>query len=140
VKQCVDPKLDSDYPPKAVAKVSKLASVQNHRMCDRGLHTYWHFFLLFFQFSAGSSCGVVRSVRIRLPAKHDYRGEGDHASSERAQTGSSSRATVLINPDDRISLDLDTVPLICSSLQMYAKEPRILAPSIHCIQGNFVKC
>lgn len=37
VKQCVDPKLDSDYPPKAVAKVSKLASVQNHRMCDRSL-------------------------------------------------------------------------------------------------------
>ena len=85
MKQCVDPKLNSDYPPKAVAKVNKqeffLRYVSKNFsavcwICYRDL-------LAFSDFSAGSSCSVVRSVRIRLPTKHDHRGEGDHASSKR---------------------------------------------------------
>ena len=66
VKQCVDPKLNNDYPPKAVAKVRKKKLLRNGSSVSRNnavpdmLQGRAH--LMALHVSAGSSCSVVRAV------------------------------------------------------------------------------
>jgi hypothetical protein len=87
VKQCVDPKLGEDYPPKAVAKVTRPCSLlltlgpSEHTLVSQDSR-------FFFPVSVGSGGGVVRAVRVRFPAEHDHRGEGVAASCQ----GSRSRS------------------------------------------------
>lgn len=93
VKQCVDPKLNNDYPPKAIAKVFVTFLLTYSIALKIDVFTIlWNlkcfspslFILLFVCFceqSACSRCCALCTIRGRFPAKHDDCGESSSATS-----------------------------------------------------------
>lgn len=74
VKQCVDPKLNNDYPPKAIAKVyfSSLYIFWNKIFHQSAMLLIWVFVFWQYGSPASSSCSIVCSIRSRFSAKHDH--------------------------------------------------------------------
>lgn len=87
VKQCVDPKLKGEYPPKGVAKVSLFLSISNAKYPAFWFRIFTADAILFN--NAAGSCGsIVRSIWSRVPAKYEHCCEGASTTSEAARPSS----------------------------------------------------
>ena len=94
VKQCIDPRLKGEYPPKGVAKVS----------LSYPLYAVSHCFVVVILMNNGvtdvtprtlspAACrggGSVRAIRSGVQAQHEHRRQGAHSSSAAKSSSTSS--------------------------------------------------